>query len=290
MAVVNREVITLFDLNQFIQSLDQKIFSGNPRLDEINKIREQALWFLVDQALAEKEAEKVGLKVPDAEVDQTIKNLMETNKFTDEQFQNMLKEEGFSSADYRKKVQKSILRTKLLGREVRPRVHIMDQQVEKYYQENIGEYQSKAWIHIKWIYLAKPAKAQAGELEKIQKTARDLRTQIQEGKSFEDLAKRYSQDSSAKEGGDLGRLDPAQLDQVLLNQIKNLKTGEVSAVLENEQAFLIIKVVDQEAGGVKKLAEVKEEIMELLFQKGMDVQIKTYLNSLREKAYIQIKL
>lgn len=99
--------------------------------------------------------------------------------------------------------------------------------------------------------------------EKALEKARELRREIDpKGADFADLARRYSEDASAAEGGDLGWAAPAELVPELAKAAFALDPGEVSGVVESPLGFHILEVVDLRRGGVVPF----ELVRELLYQ------------------------
>ena len=72
-------------------------------------------------------------------------------------------------------------------------------------------------IHVRHILVSKEYEAQ------------DLLRALNDGKVFEDLAAKYSTCSSAKQGGDLGEVNPNRLDEDFADAALALKVGEVSS-------------------------------------------------------------
>ncbi|MER2540552.1 MAG: SurA N-terminal domain-containing protein [Azonexus sp.] len=100
------------------------------------------------------------------------------------------------------------------------------------------------------------------EKEKAKARAEELLKEIQKTPtSFADLAKKNSQDpGSAAKGGDLGFFGRGMMVKPFEEAAYKLKEGEVSAVIESDFGFHIIKVTGIHAAKEKPLAEVKTEI------------------------------
>jgi peptidyl-prolyl cis-trans isomerase D len=130
---------------------------------------------------------------------------------------------------------------KLFEQHVYPRVAITEEELRDYYEANKDR-------------LAEPEQVRAAQIVvKGLDEAKRIQVQLQQGKKFADLARKYSLSADAKVGGDLGFFPrgvmPEKFDLVAFN----LKEGQISDVVESEFGFHIIQLT-----GVRK-QEGKEE-------------------------------
>lgn len=103
-------------------------------------------------------------------------------------------------------------------------------------------------------------------LDEARKKAEDVLKQLKAGAKFEDLARKFSEDPSGKNGGSVGWLRrgalPAEVEKVAFS----LPKGGTSDVINAGYAFVIIHVDDKQAAHVKSLDEVKGEIEPVIKQ------------------------
>ncbi|MFD0769662.1 peptidylprolyl isomerase PrsA [Bacillus sp. CGMCC 1.60114] len=82
-------------------------------------------------------------------------------------------------------------------------------------------------------------------LVKDEETAKKVEAELAQGKSFEDLAKQYSEDTGSKDkGGDLGYFGPGKMVKEFEDAAYKLKKGEVSQPVKSQFGYHIIKVTD----------------------------------------------
>jgi len=82
-----------------------------------------------------------------------------------------------------------------------------------------------------------------------QAKAQDLLDQIHKGAKFEDLAKKYSDGPSAKDGGDLNYFKRGTLSKELEDKVFALKAGEMTDVIRTKQGYVILEVSEHQTAG-----------------------------------------
>lgn len=112
--------------------------------------------------------------------------------------------------------------------------------------------------------------------------AREIRRRAEAGEDFEELARRYSDDTTSRSGGgSLGWVDRGRLMDPLDETIFSLEVGEVSEPIRSVFGYHIIKVVDRENPDFESRADDYRQ--ELLSQR-MRGREGVYIDSLFEAA------
>lgn len=171
--------------------------------------------------------------------------------------------------------------------------HLTDKEIKNYYDENVtGE------IKASHILITADVKDDATDEEKekaestAKKTAEKVIKELEKGKKFENLAKKYSKDSAtAENGGNLGYFDPSDMVEEFANAVKDLKNGEYTKEpVKTKYGYHIILRVDQK--DKKELKEVKDSIKEKLTSQKISEDNSTYYESLvkfREEQKVTFK-
>ncbi|MEB2494855.1 peptidylprolyl isomerase, partial [Peribacillus frigoritolerans] len=111
-------------------------------------------------------------------------------------------------------------------------------------------------------------------------TAKKVKEELGQGKSFEELAKQYSEDTGSKEkGGDLGYFTAGKMVKEFEDAAYKLKKDEVSEPVKSQFGYHIIKVTDIKEQ--KPFDEVKGDIKKDLVQK--KAQDAAFMNDLMMK-------
>jgi parvulin-like peptidyl-prolyl isomerase len=128
--------------------------------------------------------------------------------------------------------------------------------------------------------------ADAAELKKKADTALK---RVKDGEDFGEIAKRYSDGATAKQGGYLGQYKRGELSPQLEDAVFKLKKNDLTDVMETKQGFLIIQVLEHYDEGQQPLEKVENEIMDKLYGERMEPALREYLKTLREESYVVIK-
>jgi peptidyl-prolyl cis-trans isomerase C len=161
-------------------------------------------------------------------------------------------------------------------------ITVSDADVQKAYADNAKQYEQVKARHILIAPKGSPA-AQTGKKEltddEAKAKAEDLRKQIVAGASFEELAKKESDDAgSGARGGDLGSFGHGQMVPEFEAAAFAAKPGEVTPVVKTQFGYHIIKV---EAHDSRPLAEVRPEIEKNLKQ----VKLHSALDAMKDSAH-----
>jgi len=144
--------------------------------------------------------------------------------------------------------------------DLKKEIKITDADIEKYYKDNLDQFKTPENTNVSRIYLPYETK----DKQLVLSEAQSIRDKAQKGEDFAELAKKYSKDDKAKEGGDWGLYDWKSLSQKEQDEIQKLSKGSISGLLELEAGVAILKVTEKEPATTKTLAEVKTRIKSTL--------------------------
>lgn len=149
-------------------------------------------------------------------------------------------------------------------------VQVNDEQVKTYYEKNKADYATKGETRFAHIQLANETDAKA------------IAEQVKNGADFAELAKTKSTDKlSAAQGGDLGWAKAGTFPKAFEAAAASLQDGQVSAVVNVDGAYHIIKVLERKAETVIPLEQVKDQITKTIRQ---ELLLTEYSNIAREMA------
>ncbi len=251
-AVVNDDIILRSEVDEKMFILDSQNQLAGKDSTEIAQIRSDVLNRLIEERLVVQRAKSQGITVDDSEVTQQVDQAMAKVKAqfpSDAEYQGALEKEGITQTMLRERyetdIRQELLAQKVVGREIRSKVEVSTDQVQKYYGEHKDELPQKPdEVHLAHIviYPVDPAKEQAA-LSRIQAA----RARIVNGESFETVAKEVSDDPSAGNGGLLpGWYQPGDLDPDFEAAADSLQIGELSQPIRTQYGYHLIEVVDRD--------------------------------------------
>ncbi len=151
-------------------------------------------------------------------------------------------------------------------------VQVTHDELQAYYNQHRDQYRIAEQAKVSHILIKTPLPGPDGKVDEkgvaeAQKRAEDLLKQLKGGASFEDLAKKYSEDpGSAKEGGSLGWIGKGRTVPEFEKAAFSLPKGQISDLVKSSYGFHIIRVDDRQDAHMKTLDEVKGEIEPILKQ------------------------
>jgi peptidyl-prolyl cis-trans isomerase SurA len=287
-AVVNQDVITWSELYKAMEA------DALPAVKELGKeekrkvLKENEALFLeslINLRVQLQEAGNMGVRVSDGEVQEAIGSIKKKYAMTDSAFLESLKNEGFTFEEYKKRLREQIIISKLVNMQIRNKLVINDEDINKFITENKEISENAESFRIRQILLKRQKDI---DRSKVEEKADGLLDKIKQGESFSDLAKQYSEDPSAKTGGDLGLLKKSQLNNSFTDVISRMQPGEISEPFWSENGLHIIKLESRVEA--KNKDEIREEAKNMLSNKIFTERYNAWIKSLREKSFIEIRL
>jgi peptidyl-prolyl cis-trans isomerase SurA len=294
-AIVNDDIVLLSELEDRLRPLYpqlQQIPDQTAREQKLQELKRQMLAMMIDEELIRQEANKLKLNVTERDLELAIKDVMRKNNLTREQLEDALRQEGKSIASYKSQILKpQILRLRVLNVQVRSRINVGDEEVRAYYQKNLRALGVGTKVRARHIFIAVPKDASRREQEAKRKQAAALLARIKGGESFEEVAKKHSEDPVTKvDGGDLGYFERGTLPANIEEVVFAMKKGEVRGPLLAERGYHVIKVVDIKESSARSFDEVKDELREQLYVQKMEKATQAWLVEVRKRSHIDSKL
>ena len=284
-ASVNSSIILLSDTHKFRHSVSLRsqldpLFTGTGIASKGAEASESEITdFLVNEKVIAQ-----AFPVTDTEAEQEINSIQASNKIDRSKLKAALEEQGFKFEDYFELIRSSAAKRNLIDRDIRTKVTISDDDVKNYFLGHYsGDAGSKAY-HVKIITVSKRSfKTPAAALA----AAKSALGAVKGGETFEEVAKRVSDDPSAQSGGELGVLTDDQMSPAIRNELKKMNVGQVSDILGSvKDKLFIIKLADVSSGDNQRYEKVKDEIRNQLAASEYQHQIALWLERQRQSSFI----
>jgi len=253
-AIVNDTVISDYDLKQRI-ALFLATSGVRPTTESLNAIRDQVLKQLETEQMQLNEAKKNNISVSAAEVDKAINDIVKSNHISLDQLKAVLARGGVEFATLRAQISTQIVWSKLVQDQLGDRVHITPEDVNAELAR-IKAGSNKPHYLVGEIFEAVDTPEQDA---KVLKDMTDLDTQIQQGAPFASVARQFSQNPTAAQGGELGWVQEGQIPDELMNRLKTMNIGDVSEPIRSAGGYYIIVLHDKEEAVGTKIAQAPQE-------------------------------
>ncbi|HVN83875.1 MAG TPA: peptidylprolyl isomerase [Candidatus Binatia bacterium] len=280
-ATIDGDPITLYEFEAFADRTTRT----NP-----NANTPQLLDMLITDKLLQKEVADKGIVVRDEDVDNYIKGIKERNKIGDEQLEQALAAQFMTMDAYRKQVREEIQKAQLINREIRGKVNVTPEEVERYYQAHLNDYETPEKMHLRHILLKLPADASGAEVSAATAKADDVYRRLKGGADFAEMAKEVSEDPAAKDGGDLGWVKPGEVLDAIDKATKDLKPGQFSKPFRSDIGIHIIKLEERTGASHKPLDELAGGIKEQLYNAALEERYEKWLTEeLRKRHNVEVR-
>jgi peptidyl-prolyl cis-trans isomerase SurA len=300
-ARVNDQIITQSDYDRAMKQLDDEARQHGASMQEISDAHKDLLRNLIDQQLWLSKGKELDIN-GETELIQRLNEIRKQyNLQSLEDLEKAAKEQGVSFEDFKANIRNSIITQQVMREEVGRRVQFTPGELQRYFDEHKQEYSQPESVHLTEILVAvaapainatMPGSAPADDpaaLAAAKSKADDIEAKIHAGGDFSQLAKSFSDGTTAADGGEMGTYKRGELNKVFEDATFSLKTGQVTDPIRTKQGFVIMKVVQHVPGGVPELKDVQEQVEEAFYQSRMEPAMRDYLSKMRDEAAIFVK-
>jgi parvulin-like peptidyl-prolyl isomerase len=225
-------------------------------------------------------------QVSDSEVEQEINNIQGNLHITRDALKAAIRKEGFKFEDYFKLMRSSIAKRQLIDREIRNKAAVSDDDIKAdYYRAHSASKSFRGSFH---LYLIKITKKNFKTSSLAKEQALKALEAIHKGESFEEVAKRESDDNTQNAGGDLGFLSYGDMSPVLQKAVQNLGPDKTSSIIEDSSSFMILKTGEIKSDNDSGLEKAKESIRARLMESEYKHQLDLWIERERGKVFIKI--
>lgn len=258
LARVNDEAITDFDLNQrMVFAIRSSGLQDTPEMRQ--RLAAQILRQMIDEKLQIQNAKALGVPATEPEINARVGEIERNAGMAPGAFKAYLQSIGVPFDIASQQIQASIAWTKVVRRRVRPQVDVSDAEIDDTLarmRSNVGKTES----HVAEIFVPIDRPEQADE---ARRSAERIVEQLRHGASFSALATQFSQDQSAKNGGDMGWILPGSLDPSLDAMIEKLPLRQVSEPIRTPAGWHIVLVVDRRPFATARPDDVRLNLVQM---------------------------
>ncbi|EAR63885.1 post-translocation molecular chaperone [Bacillus sp. NRRL B-14911] len=237
----------------------------------VKQYGDEALDALVTDKIIEMEAKKEKVTISNKEKEEELKNLKESYG-GEEGFKAALEQSGVTEAGIAEDIEKYLKTEKLLE----PRIDLKEDEIKAYFEENKDQFAQQEQVKASHILVEDEA------------TAKEVKSKLDKGEEFADLAKEYSTDASnAESGGELGYFGKGEMEAAFEEAAFELKANEISGPVKTDYGYHIIKVEDKKEAKEAVYEDSKEAAKKALFDERMQTEYYNWLEEKKEEYKIE---
>jgi len=280
-AIVNDEIVTLGDVKDSVTVEKQGTFTSADEYFRDIDLKEK-LDIFIEGALIQQQAKKFKIEVSDKELELVVEGIRKQNLITDNELRERLQKEGISYKGFLEGIRNNLLRNRVLARAIGTTILVTDADVQKYYDANPDQFRSEEF-RLQQVFIS-------SRREDARARAQTAFRLLEQGRTFEAVAREYSDDPSGTRGGDIGFVKKEDLIPQLLQAISLLMAGTSSHPIVTPYGFHIIKLLERRKGDAVPFDSVKDAIRATITQQETLKRYKEYIGKLRSSSYIEVKI
>lgn len=247
-AVVDRNVVFQSEIDERIAQVANNARANNIDLPDLDTLEQQVLDHLISEKLQLQMAARVGMQISDAQINQTIEQIRQSNQLTPEQFEMQLQRDGLDMNALREKLRQDLTLQQIQQGIVQQRIHISPLEIDNFLKSADAQFWISPEYHLGHILISVPQAASAEEVEQLRAKTDALAAQISTGTPFAQVAIAESKGPAALSGGDLGWRKTTDLPSLFAEVVPELEVGQVSTPIRSPAGFHLLKLYEKRGG------------------------------------------
>lgn len=288
-ARVNDRIATLYDFESRYEETLRRLAQELPeepaeRQRAMEDVARSVMQQLFEELLILSRADQLGVFITEGEVADAIQRMREANGLeSDEQFRTALAQSGLTFEELKSQFEQQMAFQRVIGREVYSQIDVGEEDLRRYYRDNMEEFREPERIQVREIVVLD----EAGSSDRTRAVAAEVLSALRSGKSFEEVGQAYD-DAVLSEPIDLGWVRSGDLAAALEDAVWDLEPGQFSEPIRARGGLHIAQLVDRRESTVRPFKDVEERIRAQQERERTNEKLEEYLAELEEKAYLYL--
>ena len=295
LAKINGDILTRSEYESAIEEVRAGIravkdLTNEERAERFKLVGKDTLRNLIDEKLLVQKGTDLDVDIESMVREQQNRIMKQYKLKTTEEFQDFAADKfGLPFEDLMDQMRRNIMTQTVLNQEVGPTIQISPEEIAAYYEEHKSEFVRKDSVQLSEIFISTADKT-GEELEEAEKKAKEVHDRVHRGEPFAEMAKRFSEsEQTAEQGGYLGVYEKGMLRKDMEDIVFAARSGFITELIEIPNGYMLLKVDQRFQPGQAALDEVKDEVRQKVMTPRWNPAVRTYLVTLREEAYIEIR-
>jgi peptidyl-prolyl cis-trans isomerase SurA len=287
-AYVNSEMITIAEV---MMEVRRSPWAANAsEVQRERRLREMynaTLNALIDRKLILGYVEKSKMTLQSWAVDNRVREIVADNFGGDQtKLHQLLADRKITFEEWKKNLEEDLLVSAARYQNVESRIKPTPAEIRAEYDANKGRYQTEKAVAVSMIILDPPSDADG---KSVKERAREIEDKLNDGVGFATLARIYSSDTKASQGGSWGKVNPDDVfRKEIVNMLARLEPGEVSPLIVLDNFGYIVRKDEQQDGRTLTFEEAAPLVESHLKMKKAEELYKAWMQRLRDEAYVKI--
>lgn len=282
-ASVNDEVVTLTEIYEFAGAyIDEQVQARGE--GSRHAAEREVLERLIARKLVDQEITGLHLDVSGDELDRAMADIASRNGLDMTSLRREIEKTGMSWDQYRSQLEGDLRQMKFAQAVLRPRINISEDELRDAYNRIGATVPRLAHVQAIFLSIDDPSTKDA-----VLAKAKSLRDQAIGGADFAALSAQNDQAGFGGQGGDMGTFKAGELMPELDKAVFATAAGGIAEPVVLSQGVFLLKVVGFESGA-DDFQNVRDQLMEQLFQQRMSEEQERWYQQARSRASIKIFL
>ncbi|MDP5137194.1 peptidylprolyl isomerase SurA [Rheinheimera baltica] len=256
-AVVDNSVVLTSDIDEIVERVKRNAEAQGQTLPSDAALRTQATERLILTSLQLQMAQRMGMQISDAQLDDTIRNIAQEEKLSLDAFRQKVTAEEGNYARFRERLRDEMITGEVLRANVQRRIYISPQEVESMIKLMEEQGATSEQYNLGHILIAIPAQATTEDISSAKDRADKVMELLRSGSDFKRIAIASSSGSNALEGGELGWMNINEMPTLFSEAIRGRKKSDIVGPLRSGAGFHILTIFDIRGENVAAINEVK---------------------------------
>lgn len=255
-AIVDNSVVLKSDIDDVVNRVKRNAEAQGQTLPSDQALRTQAMERLILTSLQLQLAQRMGLQISDAQLDDTIRNIAQGENLSLEAFRRQVEAEEGDYERFREKLREEIITGEVVRGSVQRRIYISPQEVDSLLKLMEEQGAVSEQYNLGHILIAIPSQATPEDISDAKDRADKVMELLQSGSDFRRIAIASSSGGKALEGGELGFMNINEMPTLFSESIRDKKKGDLIGPMRSGAGFHILTIFDIRGENVAEIQEV----------------------------------
>ena len=254
--IVDKGVILESEIRELVKTVKDNATKNNQALPSDRALRTQAIERLILDNLQMQVADRMGIRVSDPQLEQTIANIAQNQNSSLDQLRASITQAGLDDENYRESVRKELITGEVRRANVRRRIYITPQEISTLVSLIEEQGNEQAEYRLGHILIGFPPEPTDDDITAARNRADKVLNLLNSGSDFAKIAIASSSGPKALDGGDMGWLNINSMPTLFAEVIQGKETDNLIGPIRSGAGFHILKIMETRGVEVAKLEEI----------------------------------